>query len=441
MKCKKNLIAGLIGLVISFSSLSVSAEWVDAGYDTTTPQRYYKIQNEVLNGSYTSNFKKLPVAQEDVEWKHEGFELSYPHAGYERLYLEGNAQVISRYDGTYPQWDVRYRDFMWELYGNHRIWERQQTNIPNIGWKWDFGNVALNVPDSEVFVPTGRFEEDVTEEFVPFAIGPFDLEGNYFDSEKQAAYENMFNRFLPGDEAWKKLDPANVQAPGSLFSVESLSARDENGAYVVSDEAIANEIGTLICAKTLEGPSYHGAGRITKNVAQIYVDTYPETTYTWDWDADVVVYGKPTVEWTKPEYEMDEPYYYYQYLILNGLVFDGRNDTPRIVRYLGHPDFIPAYTPISKANPKVEWKVLFAEKDRPHNIIEAKFLDGKMAVNPDGSAFTRTSGKFANAYIKVTDNEIQLWVDGVMVETKSRVDADFGGKADGFTNGTYLVNP
>lgn len=34
-------------------------------------------------------------------------------------------------------------------------------------------------------------------------------------------------------------------------------------------------------------------------------------------------------------YEMDEPYCYYQYLIVNGVAMDGHNDTPRIFRYTG----------------------------------------------------------------------------------------------------------
>jgi len=59
MKCKKSLIAGVICSVIAFGSLSVSAEWIDAGYDTTNPPNYYKIQNEVLYGKLTSNQKEV----------------------------------------------------------------------------------------------------------------------------------------------------------------------------------------------------------------------------------------------------------------------------------------------------------------------------------------------------------------------------------------------
>ena len=87
MKCKKSLVAGVLCSAVAFSTLSVSAEWIDAGYDTTTPPNYYKIQNEVLYGKLTSNQKSVPVKDEDVVWKQEGYELDYPHIGYDRLYL------------------------------------------------------------------------------------------------------------------------------------------------------------------------------------------------------------------------------------------------------------------------------------------------------------------------------------------------------------------
>ncbi len=439
MKCKKSLVSGLICLVISFSTLSVSAEWVDAGYDTTTPPNYYKIQNEVLYGELTSNQKSVPVADKDVVWKHEGYELSYPHIGYERLYLEGNSQLITRYDGLYPQWETRYRDFMWELCGDHTIWQRQQTKIPGIGWKWDFGNPAFNIPDTEVFVPTNR-KAVVKDAFVPFGIGSYDLKGNYIADKEEIA--NLYTYL--GSYDYKVLDKENVYSAESFFSPANLSRRDENGEFCVTDEMISDTLGTLIMAKTVTGPSYYGEPE-TKNVAEVFVDTYDKgTAYSWYWDDDIVTYGKPGISWSSPKYEMKEPYYYYQYLVINGLVFDGRNDTPRIFRYLGHPDFADA--PISKASPKVEWKYVFSQAEAPYNIIEVKYLDGKMAYDEEtGMPVYRTTDEYANAYIKVTPSEIQLWLKdnrggNVKLDSVSRIDANYGGYFSGYTNGTNFVD-
>ena len=439
MKCKKNLVPCLLGLIIAFSSLSVSAEWVDAGYDTTTPPNYYKIQNEVLYGELTSNQKSVLIPEKDVVWKHEGYEISYPHIGYERLYLEGNSQQITRYDGLYPQWETRYRDFMWELCGDHTIWQRQQTKIPNIGWKWDFGNPALNVPDTEVFVPTNRTAV-VKDAFVPFGIGSYDLKGNYIADKEEIA--NLYSYL--GSYDYKVLDKDNVYSQDSFFSPSNLSKRDENGEFSVTDEMIANQLGTLILAKTVTGPTYYGEPA-TRNVAEIYIDKFDEgASESWYWDNDIVVYGKPSISWSAPKYEMKEPYYYYQYLNINGLTFDGRNDTPRIFRYLGHPDFADA--PISKASPKVEWKYAFSEAKAPYDVIEVKYLDGKMAYDEEtGMPVYRTTDEYANAYIKVTPTEIQLWLKDsrggdVKVDAISRIDANYGGYASGYTNGTNYVD-
>lgn len=439
MKCKKSLIAGVICSVLTFSSLSVSAEWVDSGYDTTTPPNYFKIQNEVLYGKLTSNQKSVPVKEEDVQWKAEGYELNYPHIGYDRLYLEGNAQVITRYNGLYPQWETKYRDFMWELCGNHTIWQRQQTNIPGIGWRWDFGNPDLGVSDFDVFVPTNR-TANVTDSWTAFGIGSYDLYGNYIANRPEI--ESLYSYL--GTTDYKILDKENVEAPGSFFSTANLSARDYNGEFVVTDKMIAEKLGTFILAKNVTGPTYYGEAA-TKNVAYKYMELYKEgTASAWYWDNDIVAYGTPTISWTAPQYEMAEPYYYYQYLTINGLTFDGRNDTPRIFRYLGHPDYSNGL--ISKASPKVEWKYVFSEAAAPYNVIEVKYVDGVMACDEEtGMPIYRTTSEYGNAYIKVTSNQIQLWVKDdrggdVQVDAIYRTNANYGGYATGYTSGSNFVH-
>ena len=440
MKCKKRIISGVICAIIAFGSLAASAEWIDAGYDTTTPPNYFKIQNEVLYGKNTSNFKQIPVKEEDVKWVKEGYELEYPHIGCDRLYLEGHKQVITRYNALYPQWETRYRDFMWELCGDHTIWQRQQTKIPNIGWKWDFGNEALGISDFEVFVPTNRTAE-VKDSYTAFGVGSYDMYGNYIVDRPEIA---SLYAYLPTDD-YKILDKESVENADSFFSPYNLSKRDENGEFAVTDEMIANQVGTFIVAKNVTGPTYYGEPA-TKNVAYKYLEMFHEGTVDgWYWDSDIVKYAKSTISWTAPQYEMAEPYYYYQYLVINGLTFDGRNDTPRIFRYLGNPEITPDSS-LSKATPKVEWRYVFSEAIPPYNVIEVKYLDGKMAYDEvTGEPITRKTGEFGNAYIKVTSNEIQLWVKDErggdeMVDAISRTDANYGGYATGYINGTYFVN-
>ena len=172
MKIKSEKIAAAVCAAALMTSLTAAASWEFAGYDTSMPDSYGKIYNEVLGGKYTSKTKLEPVAAEDVQWKFEGYELAFPHAGYERLYLEGNAQKsITRTVSSFPQWETRFRDFMWEVAGEHRIYQRQQTKINNKYWAWDFGKDAAD--ESMVFVPTTRNAE-TTVEFRQYGIGNLD---------------------------------------------------------------------------------------------------------------------------------------------------------------------------------------------------------------------------------------------------------------------------
>lgn len=138
-------------------------------------------------------------------------------------------------------------------------------------------------------------------------------------------------------------------------------------------------------------------------------------------------------------YEMDEPYCYYQYLIVNGVATDGHNDTPRIFRYTG-----------GKATPEVQWRYAFVEADYPYNIVEYKYIrgnDGKMVQAFDASGcpvYRYPTGEHGNTYFKVTDTEVQCWIrdkkGDYMIDSISRTDADFGDWYAGYVNAAGYVN-
>ena len=449
---KKTVVSLLSCAMMAGSISSVSAAWEFAGYDTTTPPFYSKIYNEKINGSYTSKTKSEPVLEKDVAWKSEGFELAYPHAGYERLYLEGNAQSITRYDGQLPQWETRFKDFLWEVAGEHRIYQRQQTKIPNIGWRWDYGNEAFGISDSQLFVPTTRTAE-TTSKYLPYGVASFDMEGKLISDEQKALYESsyvdlgaylydygygegVFNYGPYTVTLDEEGNPTKEIADWTFFSDEVLSELDANGQYVVSDAELAAKV-ALIGSKFVTGPSFYGENP-TKDVAAMYIDLIkneydPEA---WYWDSDSVVHLLADISWTAPQFEMEEPYNYYQYLVVNGLVFDGRNDLPRVYRFTG-----------GKANPKVEWKYQWSEKDYPYNVIEFKYVDGKQAFDLAGNPIYRVpTGEYGNIYFKTTATEIQLWVKdarggNTMIDSFSKVDGYFGGGLAGFVPATgYAAN-
>ena len=122
-------------------------------------------------------------------------------------------------------------------------------------------------------------------------------------------------------------------------------------------------------------------------------------------------------------YEMDEPYCYYQYLIVNGVATDGHNDTPRIFCYTG-----------GKATPDVEYKYIRGN-------------DGKMVQAFDASGcpvYRYPTGEHGNTYFKVTDTEVQCWIrdkkGDYMIDSISRTDADFGDWYAGYVNAAGYVN-
>lgn len=441
MKINAKKIAAVVCTTALMSSLTAAANWEFAGYDTTTPDSYGKIYNEVIGGKYTSKTKLEPVADKDVEWKFEGYELDFPHAGYERLYLEGNAQKnITRTIANFPQWETRFQDFMWEVAGEHRIYQRQQTKINNKYWAWDFGKTATD--ESMVFVPTTR-NAAVDVEFRQYGIANldndgkyvYDVNGNVYNEEKYTLYSDF--EAMPAAfnvELDEEGNPTKEIVYGDFFHSDNLSRLNYDGSYAVSDWEIAQNI-DIAASKFVTGPSFYGENP-TKDAAAMYYDVYNPA---WSWDADTVRLEKSAaISWTNPVYEMAAPYNYYQYLVVNGLVMDGRADTPRIFRYTG-----------GKATPKVEWKYAFVEAAYPYHVVEYKYIsdvDGKMvlAYENDEPVYRYPTGEFGNYNIKVTDTEIQVWVKDAnkdyMIDSISRVDADFGGGYAGYVGAAGYVD-
>lgn len=466
MKNIRKMIA-LVSAAAAVSTATAYAEWEFAGYDTSV-YPYEKIYNEVIDGHYTCRTKTEPVSPWDVEWVLEGYELAYPHAGYERLYLEGNAQkAITRLTNLFPQWDVRFRDFMWEVAGDHQIYQRQQTKINNTYWAWDFGKNAYD--ESLVFVPTTRYA-DVTEDFRTYAIGNLDENGELVWAEEEGnttvydyeIYTNLkdygvamreFDVYFDNEgyptSKLKVNDPTISEAERMAMDNYDISA---DNLYGKTDYEVSKIMeGYINVSKLVTGPSYYGENG-TKDVAPM---RYENRNAGWEWDYDTVrgafieylysdgVYDyysedEVKIEWSKPVYEMAEPYLYYEYLIVNGVVMDGSNDTPEIWRYTG-----------GKATPDVEWRYAFTEAAAPHAIVEFKYIrdnDGDMvlAYDRDGVVEYRyPTGEFGNCFFKVTDTKVQVWVKSEVGEALlyeyDRANFDFGDYYAGYTNAAGYV--
>lgn len=150
------------------------------------------------------------------------------YVGYERLYLEGNAQkAVTRLTNQFPQWETRFSDFMWEVSGDHRIYQRQQTKINNKYWAWDFGRDADE--DKMVFVPTTR-NASVTVDFKNYGIANLDCNGKFvYDTNGKATPDVQWKyAFVEADY------PYNIVEYKYIRNVDGkmIQAFDENSSPI-----------------------------------------------------------------------------------------------------------------------------------------------------------------------------------------------------------------
>lgn len=399
---------------------------VFAGYDTTDPYNPNKIYNEVIGGKYTNKQILVPVTP---TWTVEGYESEYPYAGYSRMYLEGNAQDITAYNNLFPQWETRRRDYMWEIKAPYVIWERQQTKVNNKTWKWDFGNDAFNIPDSAVKTRTNRTAYVVDISMKEYGFGRYTKNG----SPLSAAQQRMYSDFsVNAVSTWNNL-------LATAFTPESLSATDEQNRYVLSDEEIAAMI-PVVQSKyiTAKFNASGNDGLTTKSVADEYLIHMDDG---WQWDSDSFgTVATATVSWSAPYYEMAEPYNYYQYMIVNGVVLDGSNGKDRVYRYTG-----------GKASPKITWKFAFFQNakdasgkqiDNVYEVVERKYVDGIEAVDAYGNPIYRVpTGEYGNTYFVLNGKTIEYWVvdkagNKTLLGTAENWTGNLGGLIDAYMSGS-----
>lgn len=424
-----------------------------AGYDLTDPLNPNRIYNEIVNGYFTNKQILEPVDAKDIEWRVEGYEGVYPYAGYSRMYIDGNKQNITAYNSTFPQWETRRKDFMWELkktteidpHGNtwsgHIIYERHQTYVPGKGWTWDYGNEYFGISDSSLLTRTSRFAVTVKEEMKDYGFGARDINGQPLT----ASEVKMHNDFGVGSAitTWNNL-------LATTFTPESLSAKDEYNRYVISDEQIAKLVPVVrsnyITAKL---NNYDDEGLMTKSVATEYL-AHMNDGWAWDFaygESFDIVYDA-VISWTAPAFEMAEPYYYYQCLVIDGVVMDGTNGKDFIYRYTG-----------GKATPEIKWNFAFYqhmlddngnEIENIYEVVEQKFLVINGVEVPATDAYGNyiyrvPTGEYGNTFFVVNGNTIEYWVmdkegRNILLKTFENFDGTIGGMINAYYSvaGHYL---
>lgn len=401
---------------------------VFAGYDTTDPYNPNKIYNEVIDGNYTNKQVLVPITP---TWSAEGFEGVYPYAGYSRMYLEGNKQDITCYNNLFPQWETRRRDYMWEIKSPYIIWERQQTKVNGKEWTWDFGNDKFSIPDSAVKTRTSRKAHVVDIFMTEYGFGSYNT--------NTALPLNSNETRMYSDFSVKAIDEWNSVVENKL-TVANLSKRNSNtNRYEMTDEEIAKLIPVVYTKNiTAKFNEKGNEGLTTKNVANEYLIHMNDG---WDWDCDSFeIRYDAKIEWSKTYYEMDEPYKQYQYLIVNGIVLDGKDGKEKVLRYTG-----------GKETPNVEWKFVFFQHAKDDNgnlleniyeVVEQKYVDGVAAFDENGNPIYRVpTGEYGNTYFKLNGNKIEYWVvDGngnkTLLAQVENWTGNLGGLIDAYISGS-----
>lgn len=390
----KKLSVGMLAVAMAaIACVSVFAaadmtNMVFAGYDTTSPMNPNKVYNEVIGGKYTGKQVLVPVTP---EWRVEGYEADYPHAGYSRMYLEGNKQVYTAYNNLFPQWETRRVDYFWELKAPYYIYERQQTKIENKTWAWDYGNEKFGIADTALLFKTAKQAVVISTEYKPYGFGRFTADAK---RSLTTAENSMYNYFNVGNmTGWENQVKAMV----------SSERPDAYGNYSYTDEKIQSMI-PVVYSKymTAKFNATNNEGLDTKSFAGEYL---ANASAGWEWDADaLIVRYDATIGWSAPLYELDEPYYYYQFLIVNGVVMDGHklsdgSTVPYITRYTG-----------GVATPVITWEFDHFEEYKPseglYEVVMRKFVDGKAT-----DTLRKPSGEYGKVYVKISANLIQVCVE------------------------------
>jgi hypothetical protein len=249
---------------------------VFAGYDLQDPDHPTKMYYEVIDGKYTNKVVYVPV---EAKWSAEGFESVYPYQGYDRLYVEGEKQPATRYNGHFAQWDRKNSDFMWQVTYPYNVWERSMTNVEGKGWQWDFGNERLGIADSDLLTKTDKKAVKVNQEYLPYGFALYNNDGIFVTPEEAAMY-NFFDltfEFINRDDEtgkefvdFKKAYAYNIT---DVLSVERLSARDPfTNKYLWTDEDIVDAI-PVVYSKyyTAKFNDINNDGLTTKNMALEYL--------------------------------------------------------------------------------------------------------------------------------------------------------------------------
>lgn len=374
-----------------------------------------------------------------VSW----YDLSYPNLQYEEIYADGEYTGLLWATGARLPYTA-YKDFrfMWEVGGTHKEVAQTRANFGDGNYYGDatypivYTGANADVKEENIYFGFDVFEiyEDGKARDVEVVL---DTEGNNVNLTNPVKANEMINAadqntiydgditglvnsgagvnsvlysMLATDGApvsyrtqFEETDPKFIQVP--VYN------------YTGFESTHFDDVLPITHYFQLTGPTYDNQGAIAERYGLV-IDAYEDVVTadaefddfivdideTGDWDYFVDserfsyytnnlitthITAKATADWVYAGWELAEPYRIYEYLSIEGIVFDGDIDndgfldTPVIFRYSG-----------GLADPKVEWKYAWVEASYPHEIYAQKFVEdmnGNMIAVDD----FRGVGKYA----------------------------------------------
>ena len=383
MKNARRVLACVVVAVLIFSSIGAFAkeEKVFRGYDVSGEAiqagTYAKIFDVYIDGKPTGKEMRDEYASK-VEWRFDFFEKAYPHAGYHRLWLDDTYTSVIKATGTIANWPQEYRDDMWEVKYPYRIIQHLYTNIENKGFVKVFTDDQARY-DEIVHNYSGR-NAAVTQEYRYFGFGEYRVIG---DNNVINANFHMGNVGTWDVDGNFLVTPQNIHAlvAGPLSPV-ALSALNTDGSYAVSDFAIANMI-QRYNSEYLTGPDFVNGGTKVISTFDDFVANFPWKLSSFYNQVVRESTQFVTIDWTYPTFELAERYRYYQVLIIDGVVMDGRrlpdgSFLPYIYRYIDSVNWEKNGDDrvFGIATPVIEWKHDGFEAAWPFYGYDRKYVNG-----------------------------------------------------------------
>jgi len=365
------------------------------------------------------------------------YDSTFPNLQYEEIYADGEFTGLVWPTGARLPF-TSYKDFryMWEVGGKHK--EVSETRA-FLNGKWIGGNSypkQYTGANADVLEENKYFGFDVFEIYEDGKARDvevvLDKSGNAVNTKavkanmKNAASANTVNGSITklvnsGSgvksvlyEILGKNTPVAYKTDGDAITSNTVPVYDFTGfaSNYFDDKLPINHYFHLA------GPTYNRDGSIADKFGKVInayedcVTSTPEAEGTGSWTYDVnkgrfdcytdnIIKthdtAKATTNWVYAGYEQKAPYRMYEYLSIEGIVFDGdidndeSYDTPVIFRYptsgtanitnpVGDTNsetglFDPQKTSYALADPKVEWRFAFVETSYPHELIAEKFVE------------------------------------------------------------------